>query len=68
MTECCSCAEQRHVQSFAGSDQVFVQRSEWKFAALREFQIRSVVQSEPVAFSQPGRRRPCLVGSFGIQR
>src|SRR6266851_5873907 len=62
-----SASEKRHAQSFSGSEEVLVQGGERKFAALREFQVGSVVQGEPVAFSQPGRRRPCLVSGFRIQ-
>ncbi len=50
-------SEKRHAHRFSGSDEVRVQGGEWKAAALREFQVRDVVQGEPVAFSQPGRPR-----------
>src|SRR5229473_1197428 len=61
-------SEQRHAQSLSGFDEVPVQGGERQFPALREFEIGSVVQGEPVAFSQPGRGRPCLVSGFRIQR
>jgi len=61
-------SEQSHAQSFPGGDKVLVQGGQRKSPALREFQIRGVVQSQPVTFSQPGCSRPCLVGGFRIQR
>jgi hypothetical protein len=59
-------AEERHIQCFSGFDEVSVQGSERQCPPLREFQIGSVVRGEPLAFSQPGRCRPCLVGGFRI--
>src|SRR5713101_1501419 len=53
-------SKQRHAQSFSGSDEVLVEGGERQFPALREFQIGSVVQGEPVAFSEPGGGGPCL--------
>ncbi len=61
-------SKQRHAQSFSGSDEVLVEGGERQFPALREFQIGSVVQGEPVAFSEPGRGGPCPVSGFRIQR
>src|SRR6266849_9223752 len=68
MAAASSGSKQRHAQSFSGSDEVLVEGGERQFPALREFQIGSVVQGEPVAFSEPGRGRPCLVSGFRIQR
>jgi hypothetical protein len=60
-------SKQRHAQSFSGSDEVLVDGGERQFPALSEFQIGSVVQGQPVAFSDPGRGRSCLVSGFRIQ-
>ena len=44
-------SEQRHAQSFSGSDEVLIEGGERQFPALGEFQIGSVVQGEPVGRS-----------------
>ena len=59
-------SKQYDSQGSPSSDPVFVRGSERKFAALRKFQVGSVVQGEPVAFRQSGANYPCPVSGFRI--
>ena len=67
MPELHSPSKQYDSQGSPSSDPVFVRGSERKFAALRKFQVGSVVQGEPVAFRQSGANYPCLVSGFRIK-